>query len=1237
MLTATFAPPTGFATGSLVSDTAKIVVTTPSEQIPVTISGTPTSSPAQQQVVSFSQPACATTNPTTCSGYVGQQVTLSATAIEGSTAPNPGTPTGLAVSLGSTSPSSTCTLSTTTASGNTYSVTITLNGAGTCTVNATAASGSGPGNTPFGQATAQVPIAVSTITTRGVPALVVNQGTFIGDISGGFTSGNNPAGGSLAINTVNGDVIEGNTYGNATQIWAPSSSNGYPVTYTVTNVGTCSEVGSGTGGTSVDLSNNIYAGCIYWSHIYKVPFVSGAYATTVPAAVPQCAGGAADTTQCYISLGSGLAYGETGVTATLFDANGNLYFVSEPSGAAAHKGLNGVYMIPAASLATISSGTANVTPLYTSDVDTISSIALDANNNLFFTDSAYVSGDMSSSGSASSNLYELANTGTASAPTYTNSASAPVLLESYTDSSPGNYDDIMSGVAADQTNGIVYFSTKSDGIWAFANNGTPFTATSLPSFYAAAGNNGTTSDPGNMTGGKALAVGPHGSLYAVGYDPGNGYSDDLYKLTFGGTASPITTQVAAFEGAVTTGPAVVVDNALPCTTAANLAFTFTGADASEFLGSQGSGCTSIAVGGGTFGTPINSASSYRATISFNPQVAYASSATMTVSDIANGGEGTATVSGYAMTTPQTITFTAPATATSYTYSPGMTITIQATSTGASSGATNAMQFAIDPSSTAQGTISTPVLSNGVWSATLNVTQACITATATAADCQFLIDASQSGGLVNGVYYQAASGQSPAITINQATQTVTFPPIIPSTYVYTPTLTVPLNASSSTALPVIFKVDASSTGNGTISGSTLTVTQACNTATPTSTLECTIVIDAIQVGTADYLPAQAQQSIVVNQASPTITFTPITTPIYFIATSPGVTGGIAVPVSATSSGSNNQIVFSVDPMSGMTGSFSNYSVKGTTTAATLTIPPVQPNNATSGTIIIDATQAASDNYAAVTYTYPAPLAALSILPPLTTQLISFNNPGTQVVGTPMSISALATSGLPVSLTSTTTSVCTLSGTTVALVSAGTCTIVATQPGDSKTYAAAPSMTQSFTVNSSGQNPTFTVDLSLSALTLSPGTSGTSQLTVTSTNNFTGSLILSCSGLPSGYTCSFNPNTITISENGAATSTITVTPPASAALVRHGTRPLVPFTALAVALCFFGFKKRTRLQLLVVLALGLTALGALSACGGTSSTTTTKSTTSTATITVSASGLSGASAFVKQSTTLTVTLE
>ncbi len=626
MLTATFASPTGFATGSLVSGTAEIVVTTPSEQIPVTISGTPTSSPAQQQVVSFSQPACAV-NSTPCSGYVGQQITVSATAVEGATAPNPGTPTGLAVSLGSTSPSSTCTLSTTTASGNTYSVTITLNGAGTCTVNATAASGTGPGNLPFGQATAQVPIAVSTITTPGVPALVVNQATWIGDFgvgySGGFTSGANPVGGSFAVNSL-GDVIDGNSYGAAIQIWTPSSSNGYPVTYTKTSIPMPS--GSNVAGASVDAANNIYGANLYYGQLWKVPFVNGAYATTVPSSVPNCvgtAGSTPDTTFCAFTI-SGFANGEAEVNATAFDINGNLFLVSK----LVSSGLNGIYEIPAASLATISGGNVAMTPIYTSDPNTIASIAFDAKGNLFFTDIQYgaTSGgtpvNPGSSETYASNLFELANTGTASAPTYSNVApgqtGGPVALQTFTNASGqiGNYDNAMSGVAADRTNGVAYFSTISDGIWEFADNGTPFTATSLPTFYAVAGKNGTTATPGDMTGGKGLAVGAPGTVYAVGADS---TSDDLYMLTFGGTTAPITTHVAAYLGSSTTGPAVVVDNALAwCPTpGASLNFAFAGADASEFSGSQVTGCSAIVGGGGydgSFSNPVAVASSYPVTV-----------------------------------------------------------------------------------------------------------------------------------------------------------------------------------------------------------------------------------------------------------------------------------------------------------------------------------------------------------------------------------------------------------------------------------------------------------------------------------------------------------------------------------------------------------------------------------------------------------------------------------------------
>jgi hypothetical protein len=81
-----------------------------------------------------------------------------------------------------------------------------------------------------------------------------------------------------------------------------------------------------------------------------------------------------------------------------------------------------------------------------------------------------------------------------------------------------------------------------------------------------------------------------------------------------------------------------------------------------------------------------------------------------------------------------------------------------------------------------------------------------------------------------------------------------------------------------------------------------------------------------------------------------------------------------------------------------------------------------------------------------------------------------------VGTPLTLSATASSGLAVSFTSTTTSVCTVSGTTATFVASGTCTIDANQAGNSA-YAAAPQLQQSFTVNNpfpviAGISPAFT---------------------------------------------------------------------------------------------------------------------------------------------------------------------
>ncbi len=72
--------------------------------------------------------------------------------------------------------------------------------------------------------------------------------------------------------------------------------------------------------------------------------------------------------------------------------------------------------------------------------------------------------------------------------------------------------------------------------------------------------------------------------------------------------------------------------------------------------------------------------------------------------------------------------------------------------------------------------------------------------------------------------------------------------------------------------------------------------------------------------------------------------------------------------------------------------------------------------------------------------------------------------------PFTISATASSGLAVSFASTNFAVCTVSANTVTIVGGGTCTIIASQAGNA-IYAAAPTVSHSFTVNPVGQTITF----------------------------------------------------------------------------------------------------------------------------------------------------------------------
>jgi len=133
----------------------------------------------------------------------------------------------------------------------------------------------------------------------------------------------------------------------------------------------------------------------------------------------------------------------------------------------------------------------------------------------------------------------------------------------------------------------------------------------------------------------------------------------------------------------------------------------------------------------------------------------------------------------------------------------------------------------------------------------------------------------------------------------------------------------------------------------------------------------------------------------------------------------------------------------------------------------------------GVCTIQGTQAGNANYLGA-----APVnGSFNVTP--ASQTITFAALPNQVFGAvPFTVGATASSGLPVSFASATTTVCVVSGTTVTLIAAGTCTIQATQPGNA-TYATATVVNNSFAVSPLGQTITF-LPLANEALGVNPFT-------------------------------------------------------------------------------------------------------------------------------------------------------
>jgi hypothetical protein len=138
-----------------------------------------------------------------------------------------------------------------------------------------------------------------------------------------------------------------------------------------------------------------------------------------------------------------------------------------------------------------------------------------------------------------------------------------------------------------------------------------------------------------------------------------------------------------------------------------------------------------------------------------------------------------------------------------------------------------------------------------------------------------------------------------------------------------------------------------------------------------------------------------------------------------------------------------------------------------------------------------------------------------------QTITFGSLASSPVGSSLSLSATATSGLPVAFSSQTASVCSVSGAQATTLAVGTCTIAADQSGDVGYYLAAATVTSSFQVTGMPQSITFSPIGPLAV-------GGTTTLSATATSNLTVSFT---SQTPS--VCTVSGNVLTAVTTGNCT--------------------------------------------------------------------------------------------------------
>lgn len=335
------------------------------------------------------------------------------------------------------------------------------------------------------------------------------------------------------------------------------------------------------------------------------------------------------------------------------------------------------------------------------------------------------------------------------------------------------------------------------------------------------------------------------------------------------------------------------------------------------------------------------------------------------------------------------------------------------------------------------------------------------------------------GLTNGTAYtftvtatnSAGTGSDSATSSSvtpKASQTITFNNPGTQNFGTSPTL----SGTASSGLLVSFSSSTTAVCTVTSGGALTFITAG------------TCTVDADQAGNSTYAAAsQVAQSFsvaAVVPGAPTIgTATAGNTQATVGFTAPAFTGGASITsysATANPGGATGTCASSPCTVTGLT-------------------------NGTGYTFTVTATNSAGTGSAS---------AASGSVTPHASQTITFNNPGAQNFGTSPTLTATASSALPVSFSSSTTGVCTVTtGGVLTFVSAGTCTINADQAGNSS-FAAAAEVTQSFTVAA----------VLPGAPTIGTATAGNAQASVSFTAPaFTGGASIT------GYTATSNPGGLT----------------------------------------------------------------------------------------------------------------